>query len=92
MMNFEHTIKRRFQIVDFNVEDNNDIYINDILFEPILTERVLKLSLHAEALYDMFFIGETIEVNYYRPTDGRNFPIRFKIHYIGDNTVEFERI
>ena len=92
MKNFERTIIRRFQIVDFNVVDNNDIYINDILFEPILSGTLKNIPSPAQALYDLFYAGATIEVNYYCPTDGHNFPKKFKIRYIKPNYVEVIKV
>ena len=88
MRNFENTMKRRFKIEDFNVEENKDIYINDILYEPVEADRYTP-----KGLYDMFFSGVSIQVNYYCPTDGRNFPKRFLISYIEKfHFVEFVRI
>ncbi len=84
MMNFEHTVKRRFKIVDFSVDEYNDIYINDILFKPVSKKATVPTE-----LYNTFFAGGEIKVNYYCPTDGRNLPKSFSIRYIEDsNFVE----
>ena len=88
MINFENTVKRRFKINDFNVDKDANIYINDILFEPLE-----KKYISAGEIYNMFFAGAEIWVDYYCPTDGKNFPKRFSIRYIENlNFVEVTRI